>query len=511
MKCAEDPVYFIETYMTIINLDEGEVKFKLRDYQKDMLNAMVDHNRVLILSCRQSGKSISTCAFFLHYIIFNSHKSVVILANKGETAREILSRVQFAYERLPLWLKHGVAVFNKSKFELENGSKIMAAASSASAVRGYAINVLFCDEMDFIEHFDKFSASVLPTVSSSKNSKIIFCTTPNGMRSAYKYYVDSQEKRNDFKTITVTWQQVPGRDEEWKKQTLSALGGDLEKFAQEHEVTFLGSSGTLIAGWKLKELVHQTPVSQRDDLKVYRQPVLGHKYVLVADVSEGKGMDYSAFSVVDATKMPYEQVAVFRSNMIGGPDFAHKIHHLAKTYNDAQVLIEVNIAMGPEVAGILRYDLEYENVIHTKPAGAHGKKVSGGFGTNVDLGLRTTTKTKATGCSLLKLMIESNQLIINDYETISELSTFSRDTKKSFSAEPGKHDDLVMGLVLFSWLSTQNFFRDLTDIDTLGKLQEKTPEDMLREMPVFGYVDDHAGPDTLPDLAPGEQVVGIWH
>jgi hypothetical protein len=515
LRCANDPIYFIENYMTIINLDEGEVKFKLRDYQKEMITSMVGNRFTLLATARQVGKSTTTCGFLLHYAIFNAHQSIVILANKGETAIEILERVQFSYERLPMWLKHGVVVYNKKKFELENGSKILAAASSASAVRGYSINCLFIDECAFVEGWDQFAASVLPTVTSAKKSKVILVSTPNGLNHFYKYYIDSKEERNDFNVVEVTWRQVPGRDEEWRKSTLGMIGNDLTRFAAEYDVEFQGSSGTLIAGWKLKELVHQTPSSVKDGLSVYQEPVAGHQYNICADVSEGKGLDYSAYSVIDVSQIPYVQVAAYRNNQITATDYAHQLHSTAKRYNDATILIEVNIALGPEVAKMIKYDFEYDNVLFTANDGANKKRISSGFGGNTDAGLRTTTQSKATGCSMLKLLIEGNQLILNDFHTIQELSTFARDSKKSYSAEEGKHDDTVMSLVLFGWLSGQAYFADITNINTLSHLTDRTDEKLLEDVMPFGFRDDHGASETggVPglELAPGESIVGQWN
>jgi hypothetical protein len=287
--------------------------------------------------------------------------------------------------------------------------------------------------------------------------------------------------------------------------TMGVLGNDADRFAQEYECAFIGTSGTLLAGWKLKELVHKTPTHDRQGLKVYKEPVAGHNYALCADVSEGKGFDYSTFSVVDVTQMPYEQVCTYRNNMVTSSDFAMTIHQVGKKYNEAAVLVEVNIALGPAVVEMLHQDLGYEHVLFTAGAGAKGKKITNGFGTNAEMGLRTSKTTKATGCAILKMLIEGNQLIINDYDTISELSTFSRDTRQSFSAEAGCHDDTVMALVLFAWLSHQNYFAALTDIHTMSKLREKSDEDLLEEVMPFGIIND-----GIPEEPEGTVIRGFY-
>lgn len=488
VKCSKDPVYFTETYMKIINIDRGLVAFKLYPYQKEMIRSMADNRFNVIATARQAGKSTVTCAFVLWYIIFHAEKTVALLANKGETAREILGRIQLAYQHLPTWLQQGVKEWNKGSMELENESRVIAAATSSDAIRGYSINLLFIDEAAFIEHWDSFFTSVYPTISSGKESKIVLVSTPNGLNHFYKIWVNAVEGRNGYSFTKVMWQDVPGRDEKWQKDTLAAMNFDMEKFEQEYCVEFLGSSGTLIAGWKLKELVHQTPITAREGLTVYSQPIPGHLYIIICDVSRGKGLDYSAFHVIDVTQMPYNQAAVYRNNMITPLDYAEVIHRVAKAYNSAPVLVEIN-DLGEQVGASLHYDFEYENVLSTENAGRGGKKVSTGFGSKVDMGVRTTVSVKANGCSMLKLLIEQNQLMVNDFHTIEELARFSR-KGKSYEAEDGAHDDLVMGLVLFSWLSEQQYFKDYTNINTLMKLRDKTDDEIMIDLSPFGFVDN---------------------
>ena len=487
VKCSQDAVYFTETYMKIINIDRGLVSFKLYDYQRDMLKSMQDNRFTIIATARQAGKSTVTCAFILWYIIFHSEKTVALLANKGETAREILGRVQLAYQHLPKWLQQGVKEWNKGSMELENNSRVLAAATSSDAIRGYSINLLFIDEAAFIENWDTFFTSVYPTISSGKESKIVLVSTPNGLNHFYSLWFNASEGRNGYNPIKVTYEKVPGRDEEWRRQTLAAMNFDNEKFEQEYCVEFMGSSGTLIAGWKLKELVHQIPIHQKSGLKQYKMPQVDHLYVIICDVSRGKGLDYSAFHVIDVTEMPYVQVATFRSNVITPLDFAEFIYKTCLTYNRAAVMVEIN-DIGEQVGVSLHHDYEYENVLFTENAGRSGKKVSAGFSSYSDKGIRTTKTVKSIGCSILKLLVEQNQLVINDLDTIQELSTFSR-KGSSYEAEPGNHDDLVMCLVLFAWLSEQGYFKDYTDINTLKTLREKTDQDIMDELLPFGFVD----------------------
>jgi len=436
-----------------------------------------------------SHNSTTTCGFILWYIIFHPDKTVALLANKGETAREILGRVQLAYQHLPKWLQQGIKEWNKGSFELENNSRVIAAATSASAIRGYTINLLFIDEAAHIDNWDEFFTSVYPTISSGYESKIILVSTPNGLNHFYSTWVNAKEGRNGYNPILVNWKDVPGRDEKWKQDTLAGMNFDIEKFNQEMECEFLGSSGTLIAGWKLKELVHQAPMVERDGMIQYFQPEKGHVYIMICDVSRGKGLDYSAFQVLDVTKMPYNQVCVFRNNSVTPLDYADIIHRTAKSYNDAYVLVEIN-DIGEQVSSSLQFDFGYENLLFTENAGRSGKRITTGFGgKKADKGIRTTRIVKSIGCSMLKLLIEQNQFIINDFHTINELSTFSK-KGNSYEAESGKHDDLVMCLVLFAWMSDQQYFKDYTNINTLMTLRDKTEDEIEQELSPFGFIED---------------------
>ncbi len=487
VKCAEDPLYFIKTYMKIITLNEGLQTYQPWPYQEEMIKKFVDNRYTIVTTARQAGKSTTTCAFILWYIIFQADKTVALLANKGETAREILGRVQLAYQHLPRWLQQGVKEWNKGSFELENNSRVIAAATSASAIRGYTINLLFIDEAAHIENWDEFFTSVYPTISSGTDSKIVLVSTPNGLNHFYSTWQNAIEGRNGYANILVSWKDVPGRDEAWKEETIAGMNFDHEKFNQEMNCQFLGSSGTLISGWKLKEMVHLSPLTERDGLSQYVEPEKEHVYVMVCDVSRGKGLDYSAFQVLDVTNMPYKQVCTFRNNSLTPIDYADVIYRIAKNYNNALVLVEIN-DIGEQVSHSIHYDFGYDNMLFTENGGRRGKRVTSGFGSKKsDKGIRTTKIVKSIGCSMLKLLIEQNQLVVNDFTTINELSTFSK-KRNSYEAEPGKHDDLVMCLVLFAWLSDQQYFKDHTDINTLSSLREKTADDMEQDLAPFGFL-----------------------
>lgn len=494
MRCAQDPIYFAENYIKIVHVDKGFVPLDMYDYQKEITNKITNSRRVAVLTARQSGKTTTATAVILHYILFNEHKTVAILANKGDSAREVLDRIKLAYEALPKWLQQGIEEWNKGNITLENGCKIYAGTTTSSAIRGKSISFLYLDEVAFIEGYDEFFASVYPTISSGETTKLLMTSTPNGLNHFWKTCKGAEEGTNGYEYVKVMWYDVPGRDEKWKQETLEALDFDEEKFNQEYCCQFLGSSGTLIDGSKLKELAYSRPVAQSEGLTQYERAIEDHSYVMTVDVSRGKGLDYSTFNIIDITKMPYKQVCTFRDNMVSPVDFASVIYRIGLTYNECAILIEIN-DIGEQVSDVLLMDYGYENLLYTENAGRNGKRISSGFGKRVDNGIRTTKSVKSVGCTILKMLIEQNQLLLRDFNTIQELSRFSK-KGSSYEAESGSHDDLVMNLVIFAWLTDQTFFKDLTDINTLMKLRQKTEEQIEEDLLPFGFID--TGED-LPD------------
>ena len=490
-KCMEDPVYFAETYFKIVSVDDGLVPFKLYDFQKEAARSYITERKMILATSRQIGKTSIATVIVLHYALFNEHKQIFILANKADTALEILSRIQLAYQHLPNWLKAGVIEWNKSSVEFDNGSKIKARATSSDNIRGQSANFLYIDECAFVQGWADFSSSVLPTISSGKNTKLVFTSTPNGLNHFYDYYNGAKKGTNGFKLIEVKWNEVPGRDEQWRQDTLATINHDEQKFEQEYEVGFMGSSGTLISGAKLKELfIDIKPPIERNDgygYKVWKMPRRDRIYCIVVDVSRGKGLDYSAFQVIDITETPYQQAATFKNNMITPSDYASFIYQTAKAYNEAYALIEIN-DIGGQVADILGLDYGYENVIYTESAGAKGRRVSTGFGGNtIDRGIRTTKTVKALGCSMLKLLIEQNTLEIYDADTINELAVFSKQGD-SYDAEAGFNDDLVICLVLLSWLTTDTYFKHLNDSDIMHSLRDLTDAQIYESLVPFGII-----------------------
>jgi len=404
-------------------------------------------------------------------------------------AREILGRLQLAYENLPMFLQQGIKVWNRGDIQLENGSKIVAAATSSSAIRGGSFNMILLDEFAFVPKniADEFFSSVYPTISSGKTTKVIIVSTPYGMNHFYKIWCDAEDKKNDYIPIEVHWSEVPGRDQKWKEETIRNTSK--EQFAQEFECDFVGSVNTLISAAKLKIMPFRDPTEVRQHLDIYDKPVDEKSYVLVVDVSHGEELDYSAFSIIDASQIPYKQVAKYRSNSIAPMLYPSIIHDVAGQYNNAYVFIEIN-DIGQQVADILHYDLEYENVLMVVQKGRAGQMLAGGFGQGqAQLGIKTTKKVKQIGCLNLKNVIEDDKLIIEDFDTISELTSFVS-KGYSYEADTGYNDDLVMTLVLFAWLTTQPYFRDLTNLDLRRKmLEEKATLEMSNMLP-FGFIDD---------------------
>ena len=497
IKCKDDPIYFIKNYIKIVTVDQGLVDFDLWDFQEDMVKKFDSDRFVICKMPRQTGKSTTIIAYLLHFVLFNEDVKVAILANKGVTARELLSRLQLAYEHLPLWLQQGVVEWNKGNIELENGSKIMASATSSSAIRGGTFNIIFLDEFAFVPEniADEFFRAVYPTISSGNTTKVFIVSTPNGMNMFYKMWVDSVEGRSDYEPIDVHWSQVPGRDAAWKEQTIRNTSVD--QFRVEFETEFVGSANTLISPSKLRTLAFRDPVNEKDGYAVWAEPIKGNSYFLSSDVARGAGKDYSAFTVINVTDTPYKLVARYRSNTISPLLYPDIIYKVATHYNEAMVSVESN-DIGGQVADALYYDFEYENMISSTVKGRSGQIVSAGFGKRSYIGLKTTAQVKRIGCSTLKDLIEEDKLLILDFNTISELTSFVV-RGKSYSAQEGTNDDLVMTLVCFAWVANQRYFKELMDQELRTKLYSNRIEEIEQEITPFGFINDGTEEDSFVD------------
>jgi|TARA_B100001971_G_scaffold78051_1_gene71923 hypothetical protein len=489
VKCSKNPVYFIEQYVKIVNIDEGLIPFNLYSFQKEMIGTFHNNRFAICKLPRQSGKSTVLLAYLVHYLIFNETVNVAILANKAQTARDLLGRFQLAYEHLPDWMQQGVMNWNKGSLELENGSKILASSTSSSAVRGGSYNLCFLDEFAFVPNniAEQFFSSVYPTISAGTTSKMIIVSTPKGMNMFYKLWTDALHEKNSFIPIEVNWSEVPGRDEKWKEETIKNTSK--QQWLQEFECSFLGSVNTLISATKLQIIPTQDPIHTQGGLDIYELPNKVSNYCVTVDVARGGSNDYSAFVVIDISTIPYRVVAKYKNNEIKPLALPEIVYKIANNYNEAHILVEIN-DVGGQIADALHYDLEYENIIMTQMRGRLGQIVGSGFGDKAtELGVRTTKAVKKIGCSNLKQMIESDKLVIPDFDIIVELSTFIQ-KGASFEGEEGSSDDLVMCLVFFAWLTNQQYFKELTDDDIRKRLYQSQERMIEEDMAPFGFIDD---------------------
>jgi hypothetical protein len=495
VKCMNDPVYFIKTYTTVIHVDKGVVPFDLYDYQEKIVRTVHANRFTICKMARQTGKSTTILAYLLHYILFNDHVNVAVLANKGDTARELLARLAMAFEYLPRFLQQGIITWNKGSIELTNGSRIKAAATSSSGLRGHSYNVILLDEFAHIEEniAEAFFASTFPTISSGKSTKVIMVSTPLGLNLFHKMWVGANlpvgdENKNEYVPEEVHWSQVPGRDEEWKRQMI--INTNEIQFAQEHECEFLGSVHTLISGLKLRSLINtwKRPIALEEggSLRIYEHPQRGHTYVITVDVSEGVGLDSHAFSMIDVSQVPYKQVAAYKNNTLDVLNYPALLAAYGRRYNDAFILVEIN-SVGQQVAYSLHYDLSYENLYKVAMKKGQGQFISGGHNKRTQFGLKTSIQTKNIGCMNVKTLIEKDKLLVCDEGTIREMTSFISHLR-TYKAEEGKHDDMMMTLVLFGWLAAQKWFVESTP-DNLRQLLQAEQLDIrdnsLLPPPVF--------------------------
>jgi hypothetical protein len=495
IKCSKDPVYFIKNYIKIVNVDEGLIPFGMWDFQEKMVQTFKDNRFVIMKMPRQVGKTTTSVGYILWHSIFQDAQNIAILANKGSLARDILAKYQLAYENLPTWLQQGIITWNKGNVELENGSKVISASTTSSAIRGGSFNLVFLDEFAFVPNNIalEFFNSVYPVISSGKSSKIIIVSTPNGMNLFYKMWMDAIEGRSTYKALEIHWSMVPGRDQKWKEETIKNTSED--QFRQEFETEFLGSSNTLISGQKLQMMHYKDPILRQMDIDIFEHPIKDndegtvkeHLYAIAVDVAEGKNLDYSTFSVIDISATPYIQVARYRNNTISPILFPTVIYNAARYYNNAYILVEIN--NNPQIAETLHTDLEYENVIKVITGNKKAQQISAGFGRGVQMGVRMTPLVKRVGCSNLKTLIESDKLIINDFDTIAELTTFVAG-RSTFEADDGANDDMVMTLVLFAWMTTQKYFKEIVSHDIRKQLQLQQFSQVDEEILPVGELND---------------------
>jgi hypothetical protein len=498
IKCSQDPIYFIETYCQIVSLDRGLIPFKLYDCQKRKVETILGNRRVILMEGRQQGKTITSAACILWYTLFQSNKTVAILANKSSAAREVLYRYELMYEMLPIWMQQGVKVFNKGDIELENGSRVFTAATSTSGIRGKSVNWLYIDEAAIIPNnvAEEFFTSVYPTISAGETTKILLTSTPLGYNHFWKFWNEAKEGRNGFIPMYIPYSEIPGRDEKWAAEQRAILG-EL-KFNQEVLCTFLGSSNTLISPDTIGKMSFKTPVYSKDGLDIFEEPEENHVYMISADTSRGVGGDYCAFSVIDITNYPHTVVAKYRNNKVSPLMFPNIIAKVGKDYNKAYCLVEIN-DNGQQVADSLYQDLEYENVFFVGNNSKTGQYLSGGFTQGATLGVRTTKQVKRLGCTSFKSLVEGSKLLIFDSDIIGEISTFI-EVNGQFKADEGYHDDLVMTLVLYSWATNESFFKDLTDTNLRKVLYEEQFRQIEESLTPFGIIEDGTPEELKPQI-----------
>ena len=491
VKCKDDPVYFIENYVKIITLDKGLQPFKLYPCQKEKVKCIMDNRRVVLMEGRQQGKTVTSAACILHYTIFQEDKTVAIMANKSSAAREVLNRYQIMYENLPIWMQQGVKTWNKGDVELENNSKVLTAATTAAAIRGKSVNWLYIDEAAIIPNniADEFFTSVYPTISAGETTKILLTSTPLGYNHFWKFWNESVKGVNGFANMFIPYYEIPGRDEKWLEEQKQLLGQ--VKFNQEVMCEFLGSTNTLINSNTIGALSTIDPEFQNANLDIYESPKENHYYAMAVDTARGIGGDYSAFVVIDITEMPYKVVAKYRDNEIAPMLFPDVIGKVGRDYNDAFVLIEVN-DIGQQVVEILHQEIEYENILSTVTE-KNRQFVSPGFGKSTKLGVNTSKQVKRQGCFTFKSLLEEQKLLVFDEHIIHEISTFI-EKGNTYQADEGYHDDLVMCMVLFGWLSSQQFFKDMTDINTREGLYKQQSANIEHNLTPY-IRDDGQEPD----------------
>jgi hypothetical protein len=476
-KCMKDPTYFAINYCKVISLDRGLVPFKLYPYQEKMFDHFNDTRFSIVLACRQSGKSISSVAYLLWFACFHPEKTIAVLANKGATAREMLARITLMLENLPFFLQPGCRALNKGSIEFSNNSRIIAAATSGSSIRGMSVNLLYLDEFAFVERAAEFYTSTYPVISSGKDTKVIITSTANGIGNMFHtIWEGAMQGTNQFKPFRVDWWDVPGRDEEWKNATISNTSQ--LQFDQEFGNTFFGTGDTLISADCLLEQRAGEPKRVLDGgcTLIYKEPEKNHQYIMAVDVSKGRGQDYSTFNVIDISTRPFEQVAVYRNNTISPILFPNVIYKYANVYNEAYVIVEAN-DQGGLVTNGLYHDLEYEH-LHMESLIKADR-----------LGIEMNRKVKRIGCSAIKDILEANKLIVKDTQTILEMSTFVA-RGQSYEASEGNHDDLIMNLVLFGYFAVSNSFEQITEVSLKEMMFKQRMEEIEADVLPFGFVDD---------------------
>jgi len=447
-KCAQNILYFAENFFYIVSLDEGKQTIDLHLCQKRVLRKMRDNRFFILLASRQIGKTTLMTIYALWVACFQQDQSILIVANKEGTAIEIFRRIRLAYEELPNWLKPGVKEYGKTSMSLANGCRIGISTTTGTAARGQSINVLVLDELAFIEpHLvEEFWKSVYPIVSSSKKSKIFIASTANGTGNLFhSIYTGAEQKRNGWECDKILWNEIPGRDEKWKQETIATIGS-LDAFNQEFNCEFLDSGESSVN----EELYEKLSVYIRDPLyimedghyQIWEEPKDDRIYIAGVDVSEGIDKDASVIQIIDVTDLTgIKQVACYHNNGISPVNFTNKLNEILVQWGRPIALIERNNC-GAQVVDNLRHIHGYENIVSWGSATAGRQKDQ--------LGVVVHTNTKFVGVTNMRYWVNQLQVVqIRDINLLKEFKSFVRNANGTWSAKKGAgyHDDRVMSFI----------------------------------------------------------------
>lgn len=470
LYCSTHPLYTIRNYLYINNQDLGFIKFNLWDFQEELIQKMLVHDRLIAKFPRQAGKTTVTAAFLFFYCLFNKDKKVIIVANYREKARDTLNMMKDFYYNCPNWLKPGVLKWNEYEVKFENGCQVKTSSTTANAARGFTAGILYIDEMAFIDKrmWDKFFKSVFPAVSSAKLAKILTSSTPDGKNHFYYFWQRAVNNINGYHAHEIPWNAIPGRDEAWKNKQIAEMGS-VEAFMQEYACDWGDSGKLLLNKITMDNMEHMVkePLEYRNSdlriekriLSIQKNPIPGHSYICTIDCSEGKGLNNQAFTIIDVTTLPIETVMSFKSNEESLVTYPGVIYEWVMRYNGAFIIIENN-SIGSGVANDLWYDYEYSNIVNSYSE-KEGKQYH-------EIGIKTTPKTRKVGCDHLKFLFENEKIITTEFMVYEEFTNFAwNDIKMRYEAADEEiNDDIAMGLIIFA------AFIKGRDIGKLGDIGE---------------------------------------
>jgi hypothetical protein len=535
-KCAEDVTYFSK-YCKVMT-DTGLDYIRLRDYQESVLREYQGSRFNIFLAPRQVGKSITSSIILVWYLLFNHDKNAMILANVGDTAEELMDKIKAIIKGLPFFLKPGIMVNNVMSMRFDNGCRVLAKTTTKTSGIGFTIHFLYMDEFAHINanFIEAFFRSTYPTVSSSKVSRIIVTSTPNGMNKFYELYQGALNGENSFNPIRVDWWQVPGRDEAWKQREIGNLGSE-ELFNQEYGNQFLSSSSLLLGSnelrkirrneteyfWKEIECLHDSGISYENllwhpkfDLEKCDLP--GKKFVLSIDLSGGGSGDFTVINIFKVTPLPMEvmdrieefedeadffglvQVGVFRDNEIKLEEFTKILQLMCTelfTVDRVKVALEMNFKGELLYDKLMQRDDFFDEMFlftkHTESARV------------LKPGIKYNEKNKMKYCEMLRSLIKADRILINEKKwTVPELFTFGLNNRGTYSSQSG-HDDVAMTLVNLPGLFDGYDFNQIVG-DVFDELEDSTYKNaIIRKLEGGQSLDeDSRGPVTKDGKSYGD-------